>query len=154
MPRIPCRSRRFYRKKIFPFASFVARSPRFFGVVEALVDTGSPFTVLSTVDALKMRMPIKKMRKGDSVSLAGFRFFRYHIKNASFTFKTQDDQPISFDVKDLGILVPTKIDKKTLKDIEPIPSIIGNDFLEDHNLALFFNPSQKITYLETVESTS
>jgi len=130
--------------------SFVARSPRFFGVVEALIDTGSPFTVLSTLDAMKMRLPIKSMRKGESVSLAGFRFFKHNVKNASFTFRTQGDESISFEVKDLGILVPTKIDKKTLRDVEPIPSIIGNDFLEDHNLALFFNPSQKITYLEEV----
>lgn len=110
--------------------------------------------MLSTVDALKMRMPIKKMRKGESVSLAGFRFFKYNIKNASFSFETQDGKSISFNLKDLGILVPTKINKKTLKDVEPIPSIIGNDFLEDHNLTLFFNPSQKITYLEIVESTT
>lgn len=147
MTRIPCRSRKFYRGKIFPFVFFVARSPRLYGVVEALIDTGSPFTVLSTVDAIKFRLPIKRMRKGESVSLAGFHF-KYNLGKASFTFKTIDNTPICFQVRNLGVLVPTTINRKVLEDVEPIPSIVGNDFLEDHNLALYFNPSQKITYLE------
>lgn len=136
--------------------SFVARSPRFYGVVEALIDTGSPFTVLSTVDAIKFRLPIKskKMQKGFGVSLAGFRFFKYNLGKASFTFKTANEDSICFEVQNLGVLVPTKINKKVLKDVEPIPSIVGNDFLEDHNLALFFNPSKKITYLEQTVSAN
>jgi len=88
------------------------------------------------------------MQKGESVSLAGFRFFKYNIQNASFTFKAIDGSSISFMVPNLGVLVPTKINKKVLEDVEPIPSIIGNDFLEEHKLALFFSPSQKIAYLE------
>jgi len=118
--------------------------------VEALIDTGSPFTVLSPVDAMKMRLPIKSMRKGLGVSLAGFRFFKHNLKNASFTFKTADGGAISLQVQNLGVLVQTKINNKVLEDIKPIPSIIGNDFLEEHKLTLFFNPSQKIAYLETI----
>jgi len=118
--------------------------------VEALIDTGSPWTILSTKDAMKMRLPIKRMRKGQSVGLAGFKFFKHNIGNASFTFKTQNGQSIAFTARDLGVLVPTKLNKKILKDIQPIPSIIGNDFLEDHNLTLVFNPSLKIAYLEVV----
>lgn len=90
------------------------------------------------------------MRKGESVSLAGFRFLKCSLGNASFTFKTIEDKSISFQVRNLGVLVPTKINKKILKDVEPIPSIVGNDFLEDHNLALFFHPTQKVTYLEEI----
>jgi len=48
--------------------------------------------------------------------------------------------------------MPTTINKKVLNDVKPIPSIVGNDFLEENNLALFFNPSQKITYLEETVS--
>jgi len=120
--------------------------------VEALIDTGSPWTVLSTKDAIKMRLPIKKMRKGQSVGLAGLKFFRHNIGKASFTFKTQDDKSIALAVQDLGVLVPTKLDKKVLKQIQPIPSIIGNDFLEEHNLALVFCPSMKTAYLEIMGS--
>jgi len=95
-----------------------------------------------------MRLPIKSMRKGESVSLAGFRFLKYDLKNASFTFKTINGASISFEVQNLGVLIPTKIDRKVLEDVKPIPSIIGNDFLEEHKLTLFFNPSQKITFFE------
>ena len=118
--------------------------------MEALIDTGSPYTALSTVDAMKFRLPIKKMRKGEGVKLAGFSFFNHKIGKASFIFKTTDDKSICFEIENLGVLVPTKINRKTLEDVEPIPSIIGNDFLEDHNLTLVFNPSQKITFLEVL----
>ena len=82
------------------------------------------------------------------MSLAGFRFFKHNLGKASFTFKTVDNTSISFEICNLGVLIPTKIDKKVLEDVEPIPSIVGDDFLEENNLALFFNPSRKITYLE------
>ena len=116
--------------------------------MEALIDTGSPYTVLSTVDALKFRLPIKKMQKGEGVKLAGFNFFNHKIGKAVFTFKTTDAGSVWFEIENLGVLIPTKINKKVLEDVEPIPSIIGNDFLEDHNLTLVFNPNQKITFLE------
>ena len=93
------------------------------------------------------------MRKGESVYLAGFHFFKYNLGNASFTFKTIDNTSICFQLHNLGVLVPTKINKKVLEDVEPIPSIVGNDFLEEQKLALSFNPSQKITYLEEIQTT-
>jgi hypothetical protein len=48
----------------------------------------------------------------------------------------------------MGVLIPTKIDKKTLRDVQHIPSLIGNDFLEDQGFTLVFNPSNKSAYLE------
>jgi len=48
----------------------------------------------------------------------------------------------------MGVLIPTKIDKKTLRDVQHIPSLIGNDFLEDQGFTLIFNPSNKSAYLE------
>ena len=151
MVRIPCHVRKFVRERLFPFVPFTVRSPRFFGIIEALIDTGSPFTVLSTMDALKLKVPIKRMRRGESVSLAGFRFFNYPIKNPSIRFRTEDAKSLKIDLPKMGVLVPTKIDKKTLQDVKHIPSIIGNDFLEDQRFALYFNPTAKVAYLERVE---
>lgn len=48
----------------------------------------------------------------------------------------------------IGSLVPTKIDNKTLDEVKHIPSIIGNEFLEEQKLTLYFNPSNRVVYLE------
>jgi len=48
----------------------------------------------------------------------------------------------------IGVLIPTKTGKNAIEDVREIPSIIGNDFLEEHKFALYFNPSTKVAYLE------
>jgi len=96
-----------------------------------------------------MRVPIKSIRRGEPVSLAGFRFLKSKLGKASLTFRVSTENAIRLEVPNLGVLVPTKMSRKILKDIQHIPSIIGNDFLEDHRFTLFFNPSQKIAYLES-----
>ena len=148
---IPCHVRRFVRGRFFPFVPFTVRASRVFGIIEALIDTGSPFTVLSTVDALKLKLPITKMRKGESVHLAGFHFFSFPIKNPSIRFRTEDAKSLKIDLPKIGVLIPTKISKKTLQDVKHIPSIIGNDLLEEQGFALYFNPTAKIAYLERAE---
>lgn len=151
MVRIPCHVRRFVRGRFFPFVPFTVRSARVFGIIEALVDTGSPFTVLSTTDALKLKLPITKMRKGESVHLAGFRFLSSPIKNPAIRFRTEDGKSHGINLPKMGVLIPTKINKKTLQDVKHIPSILGNDLLEEHKLALYFSPATKVALLETVE---
>lgn len=151
MVRIPCHVRKFVREGFFPFVPFTFRTPQVFGLIEALVDTGSPFTVLSTTDALKLRLPITRMRPEGSAYLAGFHFLRCPIKTPSIRFRTEDAKSLKIVLPKIGVLVPTKITKKTLQDVKHIPSIIGNDFLEDHRFALYFNPTAKVAYLERVE---
>jgi len=104
--------------------------------------------VLSTKDALRFRFSINSMRKGMTVRLAGFKFFRYSLKKVTFTFRTEDKTSICYNVSNFGVLIPIQKGKNALNDVKPIPSIIGNDFLEDHKLTLVFNPSEKIAFLE------
>jgi hypothetical protein len=116
--------------------------------VDALIDTGSPFTVLSTNDILRTRLPITKMQSGETVLLAGFRFFNHPIKNVTMFFRTTTREAKKVELPSIGSLIPTKIDEKILRDIKHIPSLIGNDFLEEQKFALYFNPSTKTAYLE------
>jgi len=148
MARIPCHVRRFLSDRFFCFLPFSLRFSHFFGYVEALVDTGSPFTVISPTDALRLKLPITTMRTGSPIFLAGYRFLNCPIEKVHLNFKMEDGQYFSTDIK-MGVLVPTKIDRKTLEDIKHIPSLIGNDFLEDQKLALSFNPSSRLAYLES-----
>lgn len=93
-------------------------------------------------------MPLKKMQKGETVSLAGFHFFNYPILNVTMLFRTENGEPCTVKLPKIGALIPTKINAKTLDNVKHIPSIIGNDFLEEQNTALYFNPSARIAYLE------
>jgi len=148
LPRIPCSLRALIGKRFFPFVTYFLTSSHINKAIDAIVDTGSPYTVLSTNEILGTRLPIHTMRKGETVSLAGFRFFRYPINNVTLTFRTETNELFKGRLGSIGALVPTKPDKKTLDDVKHIPNIIGHDFLEENKLSLYFNPSAKITYLE------
>ena len=80
--------------------------------------------------------------------MAGFRFFNHPIKNVTMNFRTETDELFKVNLPTIGSLIPTKLDKKTINDVKHIPSIVGNDFLEDQKLAFYFNPSVKVAYLE------
>lgn len=148
MPRISCSIRAIISRRPFPFVTFFLRNLHIAKPIDALVDTGSPFTVLSTNDIMSTRLPISKMQSGEIVSLAGFRFFNHPIKNVTMNFRTETDELFKVNLPTIGSLIPTKLDKKTINDVKHIPSIVGNDFLEDQKLAFYFNPSVKVAYLE------
>jgi len=88
------------------------------------------------------------MQSGETVSLAGYRFFNHPIRNVIMNFRTESDELFKVNLPAIGSLIPTRIDPKTMDDIKHIPSIIGNDFLEEQKLAFYFNPSARIVYLE------
>jgi len=148
LPRIRCSTRTLFSRKPFPFVTFFIRAPHISKPIDALIDTGSPFTVLSTNDILSTRMSIAKMQSGETVSLAGHRFFNHPIKNVTMNFRTESGELFKVNLPTIGSLIPTKIDKKTMDEVKAIPSIIGTGFLEDQKVALYFNPSTQIVYLE------
>ena len=135
-------------ERYFPFVTYFLTSPHINKPIDAIVDTGSPYTILSTNEILGTRMPIRTMQRGEMVSLAGFRFFRYPINNVTLKFKTETGELFTGKLSIINALIPTKIDKKTLNDVKSIPNIVGHDFLEENKVSLYFNPSAKITYLE------
>lgn len=149
MPRIHCHVRRFIRGKPFPFVAFLLRTSKIVKGIDALIDTGSPFTVLSTKDALTTRLPLTKMQSGETVSLAGYRFFNHPLGSVIMNFRTETDELVEVSFSSMGALVPTKIDRKMLSEIKDIPTIIGNDFLEEFGLVLHYNPKSMIAYLES-----
>jgi len=148
LPRIRCSIRALFSRKPFPFVTFYVRTLHISKPVDALIDTGSPFTVLSTNDILSTRMAITKMQSGETVTLAGYRFFNHPIKDATMNFRTESDELFKVNLPTIGSLIPTRMDKRTMDEVKYIPSIIGNDFLENQKLALYFNPSARVVYLE------
>jgi len=147
MVRIPCHVRKFVGDRDMCFVLCSLKFNHIFGVTEVLVDTGSPFSVLSPTDAIKLNLPISTMHKGQTICLAGFKFINHPLGQVHLNFKCAEGQH-SVDMN-MGVLVPTKISRAILKDVQSIPSIVGIDFLEDNKLIFYFDPSEKIAYLET-----
>jgi hypothetical protein len=88
------------------------------------------------------------MQSGETVLLAGHRFFNHPIKDVTMNFRTESNELFKVNLQTIGSLIPTKTDRNTMNEIKAIPSIIGTGFLEDQKLALYFNPSTRVVYLE------
>ncbi len=125
---------------------------RVFRGLNAVIDSGSPFTTISTRDALSFGLPIKHWQSGELTRLAGNKFYKYELE-ADAGFRTADDKPFRCRHK-FRVLIPTTIDEATLREVQPIPSLIGTDFLEDNNLTFVFDPSAESAYLERADAPS
>jgi len=148
LTRIRCSVIRYMSQRLFPFVSFTLSAPGIYKIINALIDTGSPFTVISPRDLLATRYPFRAKRTDQIVFLAGHKFYRTQINRAKLLFKTENDKIFDINVRSIGALIPTKHDQKTIDAIISIPSLVGNDFLEDHNCSLHFNPNNQTADLE------
>jgi len=126
------------------------KSSRITGHILALLDTGSPFTVISPRDLERFRISLKTLAStpAPTVSLAGFKFKRHSLGQTTLHLRDKDDSIISFETECFSMIGPTKVNKKIRKEIQSIPSIIGNDLLREIKATFVFNPSEKTAYLE------
>lgn len=149
MPRIPCQVRRQFKDAKMPFVtiSVSSKSPPIRTGTTALLDTGSPYTGMSPRDLLKSRMRMK-LAKGETIELAGMKFFAPVMKEAIIRLRTEEGKTLSYEVDDMRAFVPTRIDDRIMRKAQDIPTIVGVDFLEAHGLALFFDPKAQEAYLE------
>jgi hypothetical protein len=149
--RIPLSVEKFYEERKLVFASVFVRLSAGHGArgISAAVDSGSPFTAISTRDALAFQLPISSWQKGEMTYLAGFKFYRY-ILDATLSFKDDQNRIISFKQK-VAVLVPTKLNKSSIEEVQNVPSLIGTDFLEDHKLKFIYEPYTMTAYFEKPE---
>lgn len=115
------------------------------------MDTGSPYTSISPRDALSWHLPITHWQKGETVYLAGFKFYRHPLE-ATLSFKDSDARVVKFR-SSVVVLVPTKIDRTTLAETQSIPSLVGTDFIEEQGLTLVFTPHSLQAYFEKPDAT-
>lgn len=124
---------------------FRSEKPHIFGFVNAIIDTGSPTTILGGVDIQRMRVSQIQMKEliGEEkeVNLGGAQMKTRILPEASIKIGSY------IEIK-IPVQVPVKITKGT-----PPPTIIGVDFLLVGKLKFFFNPSAKEAYLETFEES-
>jgi len=150
--RIPLNVEKFYSDRKVVFANFFVQIPsmRVAHTLSAVVDSGSPFTTISTRDALAFSLPIKNWKVGELTHLAGFKFYGHYLE-ATLNFRDEQKNIARFRCR-VRVLVPTKIDEKTIREVQDIPSLIGTDFLEDNRFTFVYNPSSETAYLEKAET--
>ncbi|MBU0977008.1 MAG: hypothetical protein KKD18_01190, partial [Nanoarchaeota archaeon] len=133
----------FFAGGLRPLVTLAIRSetPYIFGFVTAIIDTGSPTTILGAGDVRRMRISQIQMQKliGEekAVSLGGAQIKTRILPEASLGIGEK-----------LNVKIPIQVPVKVIKGTPP-PSIIGVDFLLEGKLKLFFDPSAKEAYLET-----
>lgn len=126
-----------------PMAILTLRSvtPYIFGFVNAIIDTGSPTTILGGADKQRMRISEIQMQRlvgeEQEVNLGGAQIKTRILSEAELTLGGK-----------VNVKIPIQIPIKIIKGIPP-PTIIGVDFLLAGKLKFFFYPSAKEAYLET-----
>ena len=117
-----------------------SESPKIFGAVNAVLDTGSPTTILGAADVQRMRLSQVQMQKlvgaEHEVNLGGAQMKTRIMPEADLT--------ISGMIIRIPVQVPVKITKGT-----PPPTILGIDFLLAGKFKFFFDADKREAYLET-----
>jgi len=136
------------------FVNILSRQPHSFGQLKAILDTGSPTTIISYIDAIRLNMPINSADTGEPI--AGFgkgRIPSKRIKKFIFALKSEESKikyiEMPIHVVDIITLknMPQDIQNSTMR----IPTIIGMDFLRLSNMKLIVDLENHKAILESVK---
>jgi hypothetical protein len=132
----------FFAGGLRPMATFTLRSdsPPIFGFVNAIIDTGSPTTILGGADVQRMRISQVQMRKliGEEKEV--------NLGGAQIKTRILPDAQLSIG-NNVRIKIPVQVPVKIVDGVPP-PTIIGVDFLEKGRLKFFFDPAGRESYFE------
>ena len=133
------------------FLNLISRQPHSYGPVRALLDTGSPTTILSARDALKLNVPLSGAIPGDLIS----GFGRGHLPSKKlpkfhFALKSKENEIRYLEMPINVIDVPSlnKMPQDYQNSAFQLPSIIGMDFLRISGLKLFVDLAMHNAILE------
>ena len=112
-------------------------------IKRAIVDTGSPITLIGPLDTKRMRISKLQLNRLEGrnkpVNIGGGQILTKIINNSKLKFgdHLEIDMPVEFPIK--GEENPVQ------------PSLLGVDFLLKTKSTLVFNPNKKEAYLEIEE---
>ncbi len=132
-----------------PFASAFLLAPKhraYHKSLEALVDTGSPFTTLAPRDAERFQIPVDRLppfTPSPKIRVAGYACPAHVMNEARLLFRDAKWRAAAFPVQMVVLGSPPKS-----LGIEAVPSIIGMDFLKQNRVALHHDPAKGESWLE------
>lgn len=111
--------------------------------IHAIIDTGSPITLIGSLDTKRMRISKIQLNslegRNKPVNIGGGQIHTKIINNSKLRFidNFEVEMPVEF---------PIKGEENSLQ-----PSLLGVDFLLKTKSTLVFNPAKKEAYLEIEE---
>src|SRR3989344_5277501 len=132
------------------FKGIMIMGLRFAGFIKFILDSGSPDTIIGTMDASRLNIPVANLPDTDSdkqvVGLDGAIISLKLIKNANLVLI--DDKGSS-----IKIILPIYVNSKHIQKIrgqetQGNPSVLGVDFLLKNKFKFIFDPYKKEAYLE------
>ena len=130
-----------------PFVKYTFRWPRYrvWGtVLEALVDTGSPFTALAPRDAQRLQISFSKLDRHPelrAISYASISFIPRFAQDAELIFKDDGGERHTIKHEPLYVLEPI-IPRAKWEEMGAfrVPNIIGMDFIKKWRIRLHTDP--------------
>ena len=120
--------------------SLRSEEPHIFGFLNAIIDTGSPSTILGGADIQRMRISQIQMRK--------FIGEEREVNLGGAQMKTRVLQEGEIRIGDnISVKLPIQVPVRILKGTPP-PTILGVDFLIKAKAKFVFYPSEKESDLE------
>lgn len=110
-----------------------------------IIDTGSPFSLMSYPTFLRLNLPKGKLVLKDIV-IANVTVNLFSVPNLKLYMKSEE-KVVSIATSALGVALPSEKEKNKQKVYE-LPNIAGLDFLDFHALKLFVDVKNKNCYLE------
>ncbi len=132
-------------------ANLLCRVPRSYGHILAVLDTGSPSTIISARDALILRLSTNNLQ--DSKPISGFgrgQLPSKHFRNFIFFMKSRNGEAKEFKL-DVSIADASGLSEDFRNSAYLLPSIIGLDFLNQFGLKLYVDLKNNTAYLEMNE---
>lgn len=120
-----------------------AEMPKMFGFVEAIVDTGSPSTILGFPDVRKMRVSQIQLNnlesKKEPLAFGGGQLKTKILQDAKIKFGNNFE-----------CIMPIQIPVQEITECSQ-PTILGVDFMERNGLKFYFDPNKREAYFENSE---
>lgn len=126
--------------------------------IEALVDTGSPYTVLTPKDTVRFQIPLSRLSRHPeiiSIAFGGLDFTPRLAEGAEFIFKDKDGNEHVIKHEPIYALEPTTPRVKwEERGAFRFPNVIGMDFLKKWRVKSYLDPYLNEFTLEFRENSA
>lgn len=117
--------------------------------VEFHIDTGSSVTFLNVCDAHRLRISAQNFPFKRHVQIGGGSLALHELGEVTVTCRDEIGGSVRLiDCQPLPVAVSLRRGEQDTQTAQSMPTIIGTDFLLQNKLALYFNPSENVAYLE------
>jgi hypothetical protein len=131
----------------------VSRYPRCFGNILAIMDTGSPRTIISAKDVFLLKIPITSLEASGCIRGFGRGSVPCKLlKNFKFLIKSNDGKIkyLEMPVHVVDISALQKLSQEMQENAFKVPTVIGLDFLRAQNMKLVVDFKNDSSYFEEV----